>query len=117
MAEVRLLLDEDVPRLLAESLRARDHDVVHATEVGLKSIDDSSVLARAVARDRTVLTHNAADYIQLAALYGRTGKSHHGIVIARQESGDFRWLLRETGKLLIARTAADLRDAVVWLPL
>ena len=32
MADVRLLLDEDVPRLLAQALRVRGHDFVHAID-------------------------------------------------------------------------------------
>lgn len=113
MARARLLLDEDVPLLLAEALRARRHDVVHAQELHLKSAKDPRVLAEAVSRGRAVLTHNITDYLDLATHYGSSGTHHHGIVIARRM--EFRELLRRAQVFMATRTAEDLRDAVAWL--
>lgn len=56
-----MLLDEDVQLVMAQALRDRGHDVVHALEAGLKSRDDALVLATAVAQGRAVLTHNVTD--------------------------------------------------------
>ena len=60
MATLRILLDEDVPILLATTLRTRGYDVVHATEVGLARRDDEDIFGAAIASRRAVLTHNGA---------------------------------------------------------
>jgi len=106
-------LDEDVRLLLAQALRARGHDVVHALEVGLKSVDDPVVLAAAVAQRRAVLTHNVTDFLPLAGEYGRRGRDHFGILISKQV--DVKELLARTTRALAERTPDELFNAVVWL--
>ena len=108
-----LLLDEDVQLVMAQALRDRGHDVVHALELGLKSKDDALVLATAVAQGRAVLTHNVTDFLPLAGEYARRGRDHLGIFLAKQM--DVKALLARTTRALAERTPADLLNAVVWL--
>jgi len=108
-----LLLDEDVQLVLAQALRDRGHDVVHALEAGLKSKSDSLVLATAVAQGRAVLTHNVTDFLPLAGEYARLGRNHLGILVAKQM--DVKALLGRTTRALAERKPADLLNAVVWL--
>jgi predicted nuclease of predicted toxin-antitoxin system len=114
MAEIRLLLDADVSLLLAETLRPRGHDVVHASEIGLRIASDDVVLAAAAAQGRAVLTHNVEDYVRLAHEYGRDARRHAGIVFARQQP--FRELLRRAVTLLHDHRAEDVEGASIWLP-
>jgi predicted nuclease of predicted toxin-antitoxin system len=109
----RLLLDEDVPLDLAEALRSRGFDVVHASEVGLRHTADAQVLARAVELGRAMLIHNVGDYMRLVEEYGRTGRAHLGVIVAEQIP--FKMLLARAARLLAEREEQSLRDAVVWL--
>lgn len=113
MADPRVLLDEDIPLPLAAALRARGHDVVHATEVGLRSWDDPDVLAHAVADRRAVMTHNTGDYQSLAIGYARMGRRHFGLIFATQVP--FKLLLARASHLLSERDAESLIDAIAWV--
>lgn len=114
MTPLRLLLDEDVPLQLAEALRGRGCDAVHAIEVGLKRRDDDAILAAAVVAGRAVLTHNVRDFAPLAEQYARTARAHHGIVLSNQEP--FRELFRRTLLLYATRTREEIDGATLWLP-
>jgi len=113
MPRARLLLDEDTPLLLAQILRARGHDAVHALEVGLKSRDDGAVMEHGITDRRAVMTHNVKHYVPLIAQIGESGRSHHGLLLAPQL--EFRDLLARTLHLLAERENDDLTDAVIWL--
>ena len=89
MATIRLLLDEDVPRSLADTARRRGFDVVHTTEVGLSHRPDEVVLAAAVASGRAAMTHNVRHYVPLAHEYARTGRKHRGIVLSNGINPEF----------------------------
>ena len=110
---IQLLLDEDVPVLLAQVLRERGYDVVHVTEVGLSGSPDVAVLEWAVEQRRAVLTHNVRDFLALAERAAESSLDHYGILPSPQlPFGD---LLRRALRTLRDRTAADLVNAVVWM--
>ena len=113
MPRIRLLLDEDTPILLAQALRERGYDAVHATEVGLKSRDDPTVMDRGIADGRAVMTHNVRHYMPLVARIVQAGRSHHGLLLAPQL--EFRELLVGTMRLLSEREAETMPNAVVWV--
>jgi predicted nuclease of predicted toxin-antitoxin system len=109
-----LLLDEDVAKLLAKTLRGRGFDVVHAFEAGLAGRPDEAVMGHAVTAHQTVMTHNVRHFVPLAKTYDRKGDVHFGVVLAPQL--EFRELLAATTKLLMERTAPDMVNLVIWLP-
>lgn len=110
---VCLLLDEDVPILLAQVLRDRGHDVVHVTELGLSGAPDQVVFQRAIDAGRTVLTHNVADFLVLTQDLADEGEAHTGLLLSPQLP--FSDLLRRTLRTLRDRDVSDLVSAVVWL--
>lgn len=55
--EVRILVDENLPLLLATSLAAAGHDTEHARTCGLRGRPDTEVLAWATARKQVLFTH------------------------------------------------------------
>jgi hypothetical protein len=113
VAVPRVLLDEDVPFDLAAALRSRRFDVVHVQEIGLRRCSDALVLARAVEMRRSMLIHNVGDYMRLVDEYGKTGRSHFGVIIVPQIR--FKALLTRAAHFLANRDAESLRDAVAWL--
>lgn len=110
---VRLLLDEDVPILLAQVLRDRGHDVVHVTELDLSGAPDQVVFQRAIDEGRAVLTHNIADFLVLTQDLADKGEAHAGLLLSPQLS--FSGLLQRTLRTLRDRDTADFVNAVVWL--
>ena len=113
MSAMRLLLDEDVPILLAQVLRARAVDVVHATEVGMTSFVDPRVFARSLSEGRTMMSHNIGDFATLAANWIRDGNHHGGLILSPQRK--FGELLGRTMRFINERQGDDLTDAVIWI--
>ncbi len=76
---MRLLVDENVSSTVIRALRERGHDVVSVKEA-LRGADDASILARAQAEGRLVVTHDK-DFGELAFRAGLPATS--GIVLFR----------------------------------
>ena len=108
-----LLLDEDVPILLAQVLRQRGYDVVHATEAGLSGASDEKVFEFALDSGRALLTHNVADFLNLTDRYAEEGRTHAGLFLAPHLP--FAELLRRTLRAFRDRKEQDLASAVIWL--
>jgi predicted nuclease of predicted toxin-antitoxin system len=113
MAAIRLLIDEDVRQLLAETLRQRGFDARHVDELNRSGLSDSEQLAFAVKQRRAILTHNIRDYVLLDREYGAKSPPHHGILVCDQVP--FRELLRRTMRCLARKSDTDIRNHVVWL--
>jgi predicted nuclease of predicted toxin-antitoxin system len=79
---VKLLLDENISPKVGEQLRADGVDAVGVRERGLLQADDHTVLDKAFAEDRILVTKNVGDFEKLA----RARDIHAGIVLI--EAGD-----------------------------
>lgn len=82
--KARLFLDEDVHMLLAEALRKRGHDVIHAREVNRESLSDESQLNFATEGNRCIVTFNVGDFVRLHNQWMSVGREHTGIIVSRQ---------------------------------
>jgi predicted nuclease of predicted toxin-antitoxin system len=112
MAELTLLLDEDVRVLLADILRQRGYDAVHVLEVGRGGKSDPEQLAYAVSQGRAILTHNIRDYLVLDQMYWAQGKEHFGVIVSDQVS--LRELLHRILRCLSQHTE-EMRNRIIWL--
>jgi hypothetical protein len=79
---VELYLDEDVSVLVADLIRARGFDALTTLESGRTGRSDAEQLEYAVSRQKTLLTHNRADFEVLARQDFSTSRTHYGIIIA-----------------------------------
>ncbi len=113
MAAPRLLLDENVTPELGRALRQRGYDAVHVEDLDLKEVDDATVFAVAAREGRAVLTQNVRDFMPIAREYAERGEHHAGLIVTPQRT--LRELLARALPLLSSRSAADVRDAVLWL--
>ena len=98
MSTPKLLLDEDVRRLLADVLVQRGFDAVSVGALGMGGTPDPQLLRWATRESRAILTHNVADFTALAEEYGTHGWEYAGIIVSDQIP--FRVLLLRILRLL-----------------
>ena len=75
---MRFVVDESTGIAVAQFLREVGHDVLAVAEEMLQS-DDTTILARAMAEERIVIT-NDKDFGELVF---RSGQAHHGVLLIR----------------------------------
>ncbi|TMC74751.1 MAG: hypothetical protein E6J09_14190 [Chloroflexi bacterium] len=119
---MRLLLDEQQDRHVAEILRRDGHDVVAVAErPPLRALSDADVLAAAGTERRAVVTENVRHFAILHRHAIEQGRSHYGIVFTSRRrfprrKGSRRSLVAALRLLLRTHLAEDaLRDQLVWL--
>ena len=114
---MKALLDEMYPRLIADALRTRGHDVVSAHEAPGSGATDVTVLDYARSEGSAVVTENVRDYRSLADALHTTGQSHAGLVFTTEK----RWPRRDAGALitaldaLLASSPEQALGAELWL--
>ena len=113
MANIILLLDEDVRLILGEILRQRGYDALHVVEAGREGKSDAEQLAYAVSQRRAILTHNIRHYRFLHEQYREEGKEHAGIIVSDQVP--LRELLRRALRCLSRYKAEEVKNLLVWL--
>lgn len=110
---IALYLDEDVDVLLADLVRARGFAATTTQEAGQRVNDDPTQLAYAVSQQKTLLTHNRADFEALSQQYFDEAKPHFGILIAvRRPVYD---LARRVLLILNAVTADEMANQVRYI--
>jgi predicted nuclease of predicted toxin-antitoxin system len=110
VAQVKLLLDEDVWVGLAAVLREAGHDALSVNELARKGLADEDQMAFAAAEGRAIFTHNIQDFAPLAEVYFNQGIAHAGIIVARHfDKGE---LLRRTLALLDTLTSEQLANTL-----
>jgi predicted nuclease of predicted toxin-antitoxin system len=84
--KIRLYFDGDSMRhALVQALRARGVDVLTALEAGMMERKDEEHLDYATAQGRVLYSFNAGDFYRLHTAFLAQGKSHPGIILARQQ--------------------------------
>ena len=81
---IRLYLDADVNVRLAHLLREAGFDCVSARELGHHVMSDEAILAWATAANRTVMTFNIHDYVDLVRSWWFANRSHSGVIGSKQ---------------------------------
>ena len=104
-----LLLNENMPGTLASMLRDEGHDVLHVKEA-MRGADDASVLARAHAEARLLLTQDK-DFGELAFQHGLPAEC--GIILFRLTGADPETDVRRMLSALGSRSDWAGRFAVV----
>jgi hypothetical protein len=77
-----LLLDEMLPGVIAERLRAKGHDVAAVVaDPTLVGLPDDQILAAATTTGRALVTVNIKDFVPLDARYRAAGQAHAGLIL------------------------------------
>lgn len=118
---MRLALDHHYPLAIAARLRAADHDVVAAVEVGWEADDDEVLLERCRVERRALLTNNVGDLAAIARRWHAEGRSHAGLVFTSDRSmprtrDHVGVYVERLGALLDAHPGEDaIVDRTYWL--
>jgi predicted nuclease of predicted toxin-antitoxin system len=78
---VRILADENIPRLIVAWLRAEGHDVLYASESRARTLD-ADLLTEAEAQGYVVLTEDK----DFGELVFRDRRNSHGVVLLRLDT-------------------------------
>jgi predicted nuclease of predicted toxin-antitoxin system len=79
---VKLLLDEMISAVVAEQLRARRRDVEAVSERReLRGLSDADLFGYAQTAERSIVTYNRDDFLELDRRYRSENRTHFGIVI------------------------------------
>jgi hypothetical protein len=112
----QLYVDEDsMDRDLVRALRARGVDVTTAQDEGMMGCSDEEHLLFATNQGRVLYSFNRGDFFRLHSQYAVEGKSHAGILLARQQYYSVGEQMRRVLKVMALRSAAEMRDRVEFL--
>lgn len=109
----RLYLDEDVHVRVADIMRGRGYEVSTARDEGMLGKSDAEQLAFAAERGMVFVTHNRADFEELAVLYFDEGRTHGGIICAVRRPP--HECARRLMSLLNDRTAKEFKDQLLYI--
>ena len=113
---IRLYFDEDsMWRALVEGLRARGVDALTALDSGMIGRDDEDHLTLAATQGCVLFSFNVQDFYSLHTTRLAEGKSHAGIILARQQRYSVGEQMRRLLKLIAARSAEEMKGQVEFL--
>ncbi|MBS4029388.1 MAG: DUF5615 family PIN-like protein [Ignavibacteriales bacterium] len=111
--KITLFLDEDVHFLLANTLRKRGFDALHAQEAMRKGKSDEEQFIFSQQEQRTIFSYNVKDYIEIHNELARKNKHHRGIILSKQRafSETFNRLLH----FLQTHSSEEVKNQVYFL--
>ena len=93
----RFYLDENISRVTQRMLAQNDHDVVHAFDLGNRSVPDPEHLQAAARDDRILITYNRRDFRVLHQFWtalnawGNLSQRHAGLLTSWGDIPDEPW--------------------------
>lgn len=90
-------------------------DVLTASDARLIERFDEEQLAWAGAQGRALYSFNVGDFYRLHTLWLSQGRSHAGLILARQQRYSVGEQMRRLLKLIATRTAEEMKARVEFL--
>lgn len=100
---------------LVRALRARGVEVTTALDEGMIECDDAEHLDYATIQGCVVYTFNVTDFYRLHTDYLAQGKSHTGIILARQQRYSVGEQMRRLLRLMATKSAEERKNRVEFL--
>ena len=97
------------------TLRARGVDITTALDEGMIERSDAEHLDYATTQGRVLYTFNVADFYRLHTNYLAQGKTHAGIILARQQRYSVGEQMRRLLKLVATKSAEEMQNSVEFL--
>jgi hypothetical protein len=111
-----LYLDVHVPLAIAQQLRRRGVDAVHATEEGTNQLEDDALLELAMRQERVMVTQDIRFRV-MAENWQREGKSFPGLFYGHQLAMSIGEWVADLELIAKATEAAEWANSVNHLPL
>ncbi|HLG13795.1 MAG TPA: DUF5615 family PIN-like protein [Blastocatellia bacterium] len=113
---IALYLDEDSQdNDLIHALRLRRVDVVGAWEAGMRQRDDQDHLLWATAQGRSLYGFNARDFYRLHTEFLVQGRSHRGIILAKQQHYSVGEQMRRLLRLIATSSTEEMKNQIEFL--
>lgn len=115
---LRLLTDEDVPRSVVRALRQRqpDLEILRVQEIGLDGTADPSILERAAAVGRIVITRDRQTMIGHAYERVNAGQSMPGLIVWHEDM-NIGQAVEQIMMVAHCCGEAEVQNRVIFLPL
>lgn len=97
------------------ALRARGMDVTSAFDAGMIGRSDTAHLDYATTHGRVLYTSNLGDFHRLHTSYLLQGKTHAGIILARQQRYSVGEQARRLLRLVATKSAEEMKNNVEFL--
>ncbi|MGI8467670.1 MAG: DUF5615 family PIN-like protein [Pyrinomonadaceae bacterium] len=110
---IEIYLDENVHILIAKIIQSHGFKAVTTQDVGRKGASDNKQLEYANEKGYIILTHDRADFEELAAEYFASGKNHCGIVILADNSP--QEIARRMLSVLNDFTADEMKNQIIYI--
>lgn len=99
--------------MIADLLRARGFIATTTLQVGNLGCSDRDQLEYAIASGKALLTHNRADFEELAQQYFSTGQPHCGIIIAVRRVPNE--IVRRLLAILNSTTTEEIQNQLLYI--
>jgi hypothetical protein len=114
--KISLYLDEDAQdNDLIHALRLHEVDVVKAWAEGMRQREDEEHLLFATAQGRMLFGFNVGDYHRIHTDFLLHGKSHSGIILAKQQHYSVGEQMRRLLRLIGSKSAEEMKDQIEFL--
>ena len=112
-AVIKLYLDEDVDVVICDLLQARSFLALTTAQASNLGHSDHEQLQYAVKNQLCLLTHNRADFQELAKEYFDSGRLHFGVIIAVRRPP--KEITRRLLTILNSRTRDDVKNQILYI--
>ena len=114
--KITLYFDEDAQDSdLIQALGLRGVGVIGARVAGMRERKDEEHLLWAAAQKRALYSFNVQDYCRLHAEFLAQGRSHAGIILAKQQHYSIGEQMRRLLKLIATKPAEEMTNRVEFL--
>ncbi|WP_107668738.1 DUF5615 family PIN-like protein [Cyanothece sp. BG0011] len=100
---------------LLSALRARNVDAISAADADMLGVSDLEQLDYATSKKRVLFSFNRRDFYRLHSQYLAEGKSHQGIILAKQQRYSIGEQLRQILELVNSKSEAEMINNIIFL--
>jgi len=113
---IRLYIDEDaMDQDLVRALRVRGMDVITVLDANMTERSDEEHLEYATVQGRVLYSFNIKDFYHLHSINMTEGKSHAGIILARQQQYSIGEQMQRILRISAERTSAAMKNRIEFL--
>lgn len=110
---LKIYLNENLSRKIAIALREYGYDVISSDEAEMNQADDEAQFVFAIEHERTIVTNNFRDFIELYQKYEKNKKLHYGIIFTTKCS--ISAMIKRLRNLIETVSHEEIINQIRWL--